>query len=140
MRVCVFIFDLIRFALITSLFIGSQKIGLSSEYVFFFPVSLLLTPTALFPIMMFFLMIDPLKYKSYASLYCAGKIISICAVVAAFVKALYVMLPSLIFWTPNKFILNFSIPFIALMDIASVFILLPKITFKKKPPEPNTEL
>ncbi|GHV20999.1 hypothetical protein FACS189494_05730 [Spirochaetia bacterium] len=124
MRICVFIFDLIRFSLVTALFIASQNTEV--ETLFFFPIAMLFTSLALFPIMMFFLIIDPEKYKVFASLYCAGKIISVCAVVSAFIHALYVMIPTIIFWTANKFILNLAVPFLTILDILCIVVLFPK--------------
>jgi hypothetical protein len=72
-------YDFLRLLLMLELLISVIPLGTSPE-ASWFPYLVYAVPNALFPLMGFFLLISPGEYKTYISLYMAGKFIVIVSI------------------------------------------------------------
>ncbi|MDR0409358.1 MAG: hypothetical protein LBH18_03065 [Spirochaetaceae bacterium] len=127
-RFATFLYDALRFFIMIFLLLGTLPQLDNSDNYFFSPV-LCAVPLALFPLMTFFLWLDREKYKVFAPLYAAGKIVSICAALAIFFSSFREFISVCILLDARKIILNLTIPILVLLDI---LFLLPVILSMKQ--------
>jgi hypothetical protein len=82
LRVVLFVYELARLAVLTGI-MGGLGLALtgSAGMAFPFPWLVCAVPNALFSLMAFFLWLDITRYRPYASLYTAGKIITVVTLV-----------------------------------------------------------
>ncbi|MDR2842315.1 MAG: FUSC family protein [Spirochaetaceae bacterium] len=122
LRFLCFVYDVMRFVLMT-LLLGAAGSFERNADAYFFPLIAYTAQIALFPVMSFFLWVEQEKYSNFKMLYCAGKIFSVCAIIAALAPAASALLQVMPFWDKPKWIVNMIFPLIALFDIFTILIL-----------------
>ncbi|GMO35346.1 MAG: hypothetical protein Ta2F_11410 [Termitinemataceae bacterium] len=124
LKILIFCYDVLRFFLLTFCLGFAKSLDSNTVDTFFFPMYSYVTAIALFPIMSFFLWVNPTKNAPFKYLYAAGKTINAIIVLEALIVNLNVILPVVQFWNRSKWIINSVFPIMILIDILTVIIFL----------------
>ncbi|MDR0878591.1 MAG: hypothetical protein LBN21_11100 [Treponema sp.] len=113
LRAALFIYECIRLAVLVGMFMLLRPDG--GE----FPVLVYSVSNALFLLMAVFLLIDPVKYGSYASLYLAGKCISLFSILLWFVFSRADLYTAQLMENPAVFVVLRALLFLLMGEIIS---------------------
>jgi hypothetical protein len=110
------LYDVFRFIILALLLLPAeiQFTGLDN---YFMPNPLYIAPLTLFPLMAFFMWFDSKKYRVFAYLYTAGKIISLSAVVAAIFYSRDKFSAIFMFLEVKRALFHLILPCLAFLDL-----------------------